>query len=101
MLVTFALSVITGLANSFVSPLRGGCRAPAGMGDRPHGRLPPAWWDCPRCWPGRWLADHVGRRPTCSVAMVTIAVWAARSGLFGPTAGAAGGYVLGVSAAVR
>ncbi len=72
-LVTFAVSVITGPANSFVFLY---------AEDVVH---QPGWVTAlmvaaagvvglPALLAGRWLADHVGRRPTCSVAMVTIAL---------------------------
>jgi MFS family permease len=44
---------------------------------------------------GRWLADHVGRRPTCSGAMVTIALGGAVA-YSGSQAALLVGYVLGV-----
>jgi len=44
---------------------------------------------------GRWLADHVGRRPTCSVAMVTIALGGTLA-YSGSRPALLVGYVLGV-----
>jgi len=93
-LVTFALSVITGPANSFVFLY---------AQDVVH---QPGWVTAlmvaaagvvglPALLAGRWLADHVGRRPTCSVAMVTIALGGALA-YSGPRPALLVGYVLGV-----
>ena len=86
-LVTFAVSVITGPANSFIFLY---------AQDVVH---QPGWVTAlmvaaagvvglPALLAGRWLADHVGRRPTCSAAMVDHRV-GRHAGLFGLTAGAA------------
>jgi MFS family permease len=71
-LVGFAVSVISGPANSFVFlyaqdvvHLAGYVVALMVAGSGITGLL--------GLLTGRWLADHVGRRPTCSVALVAIA----------------------------
>lgn len=71
-LVGFAVSVISGPANSFVFlyaqdvvHLAGYIVALMVAGSGITGFL--------GLLSGRWLADHVGRRPTCSVALVAIA----------------------------
>jgi MFS family permease len=93
-LIAFAISVVTGPANSFVflyaqdvvhlagwlTALMVGAAGVAGL----LGLLA-----------GRWLADRVGRRPTCTVAMVAITV----SGTFAYSGSRPAlflGYVLGV-----
>jgi MFS family permease len=93
-IVTFAISVITGPANSFVFLYAQDVVHQAG------------WLTAlmvvvagvvglPVLLAGRWLADHIGRRPTCSAALVIIALGStlaysgSRSALFA-------GYVLGV-----
>ena len=92
-LVTFAVSVITGPANSFVFLY---------AQDVVH---QPGWVTAlmvaaagvvglPALLAGRWLADHVGRRPTCSVAMVTIALGGTLA-YSGPRPALLVGYVLG------
>jgi MFS family permease len=72
-LVGFAVSIISGPANSFVFlyaqdvvHLAGYVVALMVAGSGITGLL--------GLLAGRWLADHVGRRPTCSVALVAIAV---------------------------
>ncbi|HXN60487.1 MAG TPA: MFS transporter [Acidimicrobiales bacterium] len=71
-LIAFALSVITGPANSFVFLFAQDVLHQAGyvtalmvVAAGVTGLL--------GLLAGRWLADHVGRRPTCSVAMVAVA----------------------------
>ena len=71
-LVTFAVSVITGPANSFiflyaqdVLHQRGWVTALMVASAGVTGLL--------GSLTGRWLADHVGRRPTCTAAMVAVA----------------------------
>ncbi len=72
-LVAFSVSVISGPANSFiflyaqdVVHLAGYVTALMVAGGGVTGLL--------GLLAGRWLADHVGRRPTCSVALVVIAL---------------------------
>jgi MFS family permease len=75
-LIGFVVSVISGPANSFVFlyaqdvvHLAGYVTALMVAGSGVTGLL--------GLLAGRWLADHVGRRPTCSVALVVIAFTAA------------------------
>ncbi len=95
--LTFALSIITGPANSFVYlyaenilHLRGVVTSAmvAGAGVTGLGGL----------LLGRYLADHLGRRPTAAVAMTAMAVFGVVT-YSGSTAGVIVGYVLGVLAA--
>lgn len=93
-LVTFAVSVITGPANSFVFLY---------AQDVVH---QPGWVTAlmvaaagvvglPSLLAGRWLADHIGRRPTCSAAMVTVALGGTLA-YSGSRSALLVGYVLGV-----
>ena len=75
-LIGFVVSVISGPANSFVFlyaqdvvHLAGYVTALMVAGSGVTGLL--------GLLAGRWLADHIGRRPTCSVALVLIAATAA------------------------
>jgi MFS family permease len=94
MLVTFAVSIITGPANSFIFLY---------AQDVVH---QPGWVTAlmvaaagvvglPGLLAGRWLADHVGRRPTCSAAMLTIALGGTLA-YSGSRPALLVGYVLGV-----
>ena len=93
-LVTFAVSVITGPANSFIFLY---------AQDVVH---QPGWVTAlmvaaagvvglPSLLAGRWLADHLGRRPTCSAAMVIIALGGTLA-YSGSRPALLVGYVLGV-----
>ena len=95
--LAFAVSVITGPANSFVFlfaqnflHLRGIVTAAmvVGAGAAGLGGL----------LAGRWLADRVGRRPTGALAMVTVAVFATLT-YSGSALALLVGYILGVFAA--
>ena len=93
-LVGFVVSVITGPATSFlflyaqdVVHLAGYVTALMVAGGGVTGLL--------GLLAGRWLADHVGRRPTCSAGLVAIAVTAAIS-YSGSRPALVGGYLMGV-----
>lgn len=95
-LIAFAISVISGPANSFVFlyaqdvvHLQGDVTAlmvVAGGASGLAGLLA-----------GRWLSDHVGRRPTGSLAMVAVALTPTVA-YSGSRVALVGGYVLGVLA---
>jgi MFS family permease len=93
-LIGFVVSVISGPANSFVFlyaqdvvHLAGYVTALMVAGSGLTGLL--------GLLAGRWLADHVGRRPTCSVALVAIAATAA-----GTYSGSRAALVIGYLVAV-
>ena len=92
--IAFALSVITGPANSFVflfaqdvlhQPGYITASMVVAAGALGLGGL----------LAGRWLADHVGRRPTCTVAMVGLALSATLT-YSGSRGALVAGYVLGI-----
>jgi MFS family permease len=96
-LITFAVSVITGPANSFVflfaqnvERLSGATMSAmvAGAGVTGFGGL----------LLGRYLADNLGRRPTTAIAMVAMAGLGVLT-YSGSTTGVIIGYVLGILAA--
>jgi len=95
--LAFGLSVITGPANSFVfiyaqNVLRlSGVAVAAMVGVAGAAGLV-------GLLAGRWLADHLGRRPTGTVSMVAIAACGTLA-YSGSRPGLAVGYVLGVAAA--
>ncbi len=93
-LATFAVSVITGPANSFVFLYAQDVVHQAGwvtaLMVTAAGVV-----GLPALLAGRWLADHVGRRPTCSAAMVTIALGGTLA-YSGSRPALLVGYVLGV-----
>ncbi len=95
--LAFAVSVITGPANSFVFlfaqnflHLRGIVTASMVVGAGAAGLA--------GLLAGRWLADRVGRRPTGALAMVTVAVFATLT-YSGSALALLVGYILGVFAA--
>ncbi|MGI8446200.1 MAG: MFS transporter [Streptosporangiaceae bacterium] len=95
--LAFAISVITGPANSFVFLFaqnflhqRGIVTAGMGVGAGAAGLA--------GLLVGRWLADRVGRRLTGALAMVAVALLAVLT-YSGSTPALLGGYVLGVFAA--
>ncbi|HEY6622690.1 MAG TPA: MFS transporter [Acidimicrobiales bacterium] len=94
--LTFAVSVITGPGNSFVFLYaqnvlhqRGIVTAAMIVGGGATGLL--------GLLAGRWLADHFGRRPTCALALVSIA-FVATLAYSGSAAALIAGYVCGVFA---
>ena len=94
--LTFAVSVITGPGNSFVFLYaqnvlhqRGIVTAAMIVGGGATGLL--------GLLAGRWLADHFGRRPTCALALVSIA-FVATLAYSGSAAALIVGYVCGVFA---
>ena len=93
-LVTFAVSVITGPANSFVFLYAQDVVHQAGWVTALMVAAAGAV-GLPALLAGRWLADHVGRRPTCSVAMVTVALGGTLA-YSGSRPALLVGYVLGV-----
>jgi len=93
-LIGFVVSVITGPATSFlflyaqdVVHLAGYVTALMVAGGGVTGLL--------GLLAGRWLADHVGRRPTCAAGLVAIAVTGAVS-YSGSRPALVGGYLVGV-----
>jgi MFS family permease len=94
--LTFAVSVITGPGNSFVFLYaqnvlhqRGIVTAAMIVGGGATGLL--------GLLAGRWLADHFGRRPTCALALLSIA-FVATLAYSGSAAALIVGYVCGVFA---
>jgi MFS family permease len=96
MVLAFAVSVITGPANSFVFLFaqnflhqRGIVTAAMVVGAGVAGLA--------GLLAGRWLADRVGRRPTAALAMVTVALLATLT-YSGSAPALLAGYILGVFA---
>ncbi len=93
-LFTFAVSVITGPANSFVFLYAQDVVHQAGWVTAVMVTAAGVV-GLPALLAGRWLADHVGRRPTCSVAVVTLALGGTLA-YSGSRPALLVGYVLGV-----
>ncbi len=93
--LAFAVAIVTGPANSFVFLYADNVRHLAGWATALM-VVAAGGVGLVGLVAGRWLADHVGRRPTGAVGMALMAV-AGLIAYSGPSAALVGGYIAGVA----